>query len=99
MRPWLTSVAWVTDSASQSGYLPAMNNTEYSLLYSLLDWVENENSKGSQELIGTKYVDDDMAAGVQFTRPYCRWPNIPIYENEGDVNLAESWSCPDEGVY
>ncbi|KUJ12218.1 tannase and feruloyl esterase [Mollisia scopiformis] len=91
--------AWVTGSASQSGYTPAENSTEYSLLYSLINWVENKNSSGPQKLIGTKYVGDVVSAGINFTRPYCRWPNIPVYDGVGDVSLAESWSCPTAGVY
>lgn len=60
--------AWVTDAASQSGYLPSSNVTECSLLWSLIDWVENEASDGPERLVGTKYVDDDVSKGVQFTR-------------------------------
>lgn len=50
-------------------------------------------------MVGTKYVGDLASGGVKFTRPYCRWPTIPVFSGEGDVNLAENWSCPVEGVY
>lgn len=89
----------MTDSASQSGYLPANNSTEYSLLYSLIDWVENANSSGPNRIVGTKYVDDVPSEGVAFTRPFCRWPNIPIYSRKGNVSVGENWSCPEVGVY
>ncbi|KAF8855533.1 tannase-domain-containing protein [Acephala macrosclerotiorum] len=46
--------AWVTGAASQSGILLAKNSTNYSLLYSLIDWVENTNSSSPETMIGTK---------------------------------------------
>lgn len=49
--------------------------------------------------MGTKYLDDVQADGVDFTRPYCRWPNIPVYSGMGDVNAEENWNCPEAGVY
>lgn len=91
--------AWVTGAASQSGYLPSSNATDYSLLWSLIDWVENEGSEGPERMVGTKYVDDVVAEGVQFTRPYCRWPNVPVWDGVGSVDEEGSWSCPSAGVY
>lgn len=91
------ALAWVTGSASQSGYLPASNATEFSLLYSLIDWVENGTAP--QELIGTKYVDDVVASGIDFTRPFCRYPTIPVYNGSGNLSLASNWACPSEGFY
>lgn len=49
--------------------------------------------------MGTKYVDDVASEGVQFTRPYCRWPTVPVWDGVGDVNEAGSWGCPGVGVY
>lgn len=86
---WLLA-AWVTGATSQSGIFPAKNSTNYSLLYSLIDWVENTTSSGPETMIGTKYIGDVASAGVEFTRPYCRWPNIPVYDGKGNVNLADS---------
>jgi feruloyl esterase len=94
-----TSTAWVTDSASQSGYLPSSNATNHSLLYSLIDWVENANSTGPSTMIGTKYVNNVVSEGVAFTRPYCRWPNIPVWDGVESVDDAGSWACPSAGVY
>jgi feruloyl esterase len=91
--------AWVTGAASQAGYVPAKNNTEYSMLYSLIEWVENNNFSGTQKMVGTKYVGDVVSAGVQFTRPYCRWPSIPVYNGDGHIGVAESWACPMAGAY
>lgn len=88
----------MTDSAGQS-LQPASNGTAYSLLNSLIEWVEGKNSTGPHTMVGTKYVGDVASAGVKFTRPYCRWPTIPVFNGKGDVNLAENWSCPSEGVY
>ncbi|RDW77522.1 hypothetical protein BP6252_05575 [Coleophoma cylindrospora] len=89
--------AWVTGGVSQGGVLPENNATEYSLLWSLIDWVENGTAPVS--MIGTKYVDDTASLGVNFTRPFCRWPNVPIYSGDGNVTMAENWYCAEEGVY
>lgn len=91
--------AWVTGSASQSGYLPASNATDYDLLWALVDWVENEEGEKPERMVGTKYVDDVVDEGVEFTRPYCRWPVVPVWDRVGDVNQEGSWFCPREGVY
>jgi feruloyl esterase len=91
--------AWVTGSSSQSGFLPSSNSTSHSLLWSLIEWVENATSTGPSMMVGTKYVNDDVSRGVNFTRPYCRWPNIPIWDGSGILEEAESWSCPEEGAY
>jgi feruloyl esterase len=93
------NIAWVSGSASQSGYLPSSNATSHSLLWSLVDWVENSDSSGPEMMVGTKYVDDLVSAGVAFTRPYCRWPNVPVWNGAGDFDSEESWSCPTAGVY
>jgi feruloyl esterase len=91
--------AWATGAASQSGYLPSSNASEYSLLWSLIDWVENEASEGPERMVGTKYIDDAVGEGVQFTKPYCKWPNVLIWGGVGDVDREGSWSCPTAGFY
>jgi len=90
--------AWVIGSGtSQSGIPPAKNTTNYSILYSLIDWVENDNAP--QELIGTKYVDDVVDSGIDFTRPFCRYPTIPVYSGSGNLSDASNWACPSQGFY
>lgn len=89
--------AWVTGSASQSGIWPADNSTDYSLIWSLIDWVENGNAP--EAMIGTKFVDDEPSAGVAFTRPYCRFPVVAEYQGSGNVSDAANWACPTAGIY
>ncbi|KAI0146733.1 Tannase/feruloyl esterase [Pestalotiopsis sp. NC0098] len=86
--------AWVLDAASQGGSVPPVeSDASYSLLYSLVDWVEGGSSAAPESIIGTKYVED-TAPAVQFQRPICRWPAVAEYDGVGDVDDVESWSCP-----
>ncbi|KAI1866439.1 hypothetical protein JX265_007740 [Neoarthrinium moseri] len=85
--------AWVIDGASQGGIEPPVTDSNYSMLLSLVDWVEGGTSAAPERVIGTKYVGD-VAPLVQFTRPVCRWPHVAKYNGLGDVANADSWSCP-----
>lgn len=89
--------AWVTGSSSQSGIWPTNNSTDHSLIWSLIDWVERDNAP--ERMVGTKFVGDDVTAGVDFTRPYCRWPVVAEYTGSGNASDASNWKCPAEGVY
>ena len=89
--------AWVTGTSSQSGIWPSDNSTDHSMLWSLIDWVEKGNAP--EVMVGTKYVGDDATAGVDFTRPYCRWPVVAEYTGSGDVSDATNWKCSVQGIY
>jgi feruloyl esterase len=43
--------------------------------------------------VGTKYVDDDRAKGVQATRPFCPHPDVARYTGKGDPSDAASFAC------
>lgn len=88
--------AWVLDGASQSVTPPIEGDASYSMLYSLIDWVEGGADSAPEKVIGTHYVDVDASPQVvQFTRPVCLWPTVAVYDGVGDVNDADSWSCPE----
>lgn len=89
--------AWVTGSASQSGIWPVNNSTDHSLIWSLVDWVEKGNAP--EVMVGTKYIGDKPAAGVDFTRPYCRWPVVAEYVGSGNASDTANWRCPTQGIY
>jgi feruloyl esterase len=93
--------AWVLDGASQSGITPQVEgNATYSMLYSLIDWVEGGAESAPEKVVGTHYVDAGASPlVVQFTRPVCRWPTVAVYDGVGDVDDAGSWSCPVTGTH
>jgi Tannase and feruloyl esterase len=53
-------------------------------------WVTKNVAPG--KIIATRYVDNNPAKGVQYTRPLCPYPAQAHY-NGGDPNSASSFSC------
>jgi len=45
-----------------------------------------------EEIIATKYVNDDIKSGVAFQRPLCVYPAVARYTG-GDKNSASSFEC------
>jgi feruloyl esterase len=88
--------AWAVDGASQ-GSQPGGVGSEYSMLLSLVDWVEG-TGKAPEMVVGTKFVNDVPSEGIQFQRPVCRWPTVAEFQG-GDVDAAKNWACPGIGVY
>jgi feruloyl esterase len=68
------------------------NDTQHNILLALVDWVENDQAPGN--LIGTKFVDDNLEFGaVQSQRTHCVYPNASRWDGSGDIKKAESWQC------
>lgn len=89
--------AWALDGASQGGLAPGGEGREFSMLWSLVDWVEGR-AEAPERVVGTKYVNDTVGLGVQFQRPVCRWPTVAEFRGDG-LEDAGSWACPGRGVY
>ncbi|KAK4054366.1 hypothetical protein OIO90_003599 [Microbotryomycetes sp. JL221] len=70
--------------------LPAKDDVEHDMVRSMIEWVEK--GRKPRTLIGTKYVNDDINAGISFQRPLCGWPREAKYIG-GDVNAASSFKC------
>jgi feruloyl esterase len=51
------------------------------------DWVENGNAPESIEASRTRDGETDM------TRPLCPYPQVAVWDGEGDSNDAASFSC------
>lgn len=63
---------------------------EKNVLSAMVEWVENGIKP--EFLEGTKFVDDDVALGVDFTRRHCRYPLRNVYVS-GDHKNPGSWKC------
>lgn len=74
------------DEGEINGYDP-----KHNVLMALVDWVENGNAP--ETIIGTKFVNDTQALGVEFERAHCKFPKSNQYKGEGDPTLPESWEC------
>jgi Tannase and feruloyl esterase len=62
-----------------------------NVLLALERWVETGTAPSA--IVGTKYVDDDRAKGVQATRPFCPHPDVARYTGKGDPSDAASFAC------
>lgn len=67
------------------------NDPSENVLMAVVDWVENGNAP--ETLIGTKFVNDDKAQGIEFQRAHCKFPKRNQYKGSGDPNVIESWEC------
>ncbi|KAJ4366442.1 Feruloyl esterase [Neocucurbitaria cava] len=79
----------VGQSAAETNSLEPGQN----VLMAMVDWVE----KGSapETLIGTKWVNDTKALGVEFQRAHCKFPKKNMYKGVGDPDVVGSWECVD----
>jgi len=62
----------------------------HDLLVALDRWVEQ--GVAPAEIIGTHYVNNTPASGVQYQRPLCPFPEVARF-NGGDPNSAASFTC------
>ena len=76
----------------QSHGAPSKNtNPKYDIRKALELWVEK--GVAPESIIATKYVDNNSEDPVDFTRPICPYPKVPVYTGVGDVNRAASFEC------
>jgi feruloyl esterase len=61
-------------------------------LDALQKWVEEGISP--DEIIATKFPEDDPRQPATRTMPVCAFPAMAHYQGHGDVNTASNWSCP-----
>ena len=81
------------NSFGQTGH-PTAKGKAYGVYDALEEWVEKGTAP--DDIIATKYLDDDVAKGVQMTRPLCPYPQIATYKGTGDTNDAANFSCAAE---
>ena len=63
----------------------------HDLLMALDRWVEQ--GVAPDQIIATKYVNDQPASGVAFQRPLCPFPQVARYDGSGDPTSASSFTC------
>lgn len=67
---------------------------QHNMELALVEWVEKGTAPSS--IAATKYVDDDPAKGVKFTRPLCPYPKVAKFNATGDLNGAANFVCAAE---
>ncbi|KAL4951396.1 feruloyl esterase B precursor [Aspergillus filifer] len=75
--------------------VPGYQDAKHDVLRAIMAWVENGTAPDA--IVATKFVNDDPAQGVDRQRPLCPYPDVAVYDGEGDVDEAASWKCT--GLY
>lgn len=57
----------------------------------LVEWVES--GKAPDQIIATKFVNNQSSQGVDRTRPLCPYPANAIWDGKGDPKVAASFRC------
>ena len=71
--------------------LGAPEDAQHDVFLALRQWVEK--GQPPERIIATKYVSDNPANGVAFTRPLCPYPQQARYQGFGITTDAASFSC------
>jgi feruloyl esterase len=66
-------------------------DSDHDVFLALRQWVEQ--GIAPQRIIGTKYVNDDPASGIAFTRPMCPYPQQGRYRGAGATTDATNFAC------
>jgi feruloyl esterase len=66
----------------------------FAMLPVLDKWVDAGTPP--EQILATKYVNDDPSQGIARTMPLCKFPQQAKYKAAGDVNDAANWSCADQ---
>jgi hypothetical protein len=70
---------------------PVSSDPQHDIFKALVDWVEF--GIPPEQIIATKFVNDNPASGIAFTRPLCVFPKIASYKGTGNPAAAENWTC------
>jgi hypothetical protein len=73
--------------------LPVLADPQHNIFQALIEWVESGTPP--DQIIATKYVNDNPGIGVAFTRPLCVFPKVAQYKGVGNPNDAANWACVD----
>jgi feruloyl esterase len=82
--------AWVLGQGGNAAQAGIPFNAQYNVLAAMVDWVEKGVAPEFME--GTKFVNDTVASGVEFTRRHCRYPARTTFVG-GDYKRPDSWEC------
>jgi hypothetical protein len=78
------------NSFGNAGPAPS-SDPQHDILKALIDWVEFRSPP--ERIIATKFVNDNPASGVSFTRPLCVFPKLAAYKGTGDAADSANWAC------
>jgi hypothetical protein len=67
------------------------SDPQHDIFQALIHWVEFGTPPN--QIVATKYINDNPASGVAFTRPLCVFPNVAKYKGSGNASDAANWTC------
>ncbi|KAI8625541.1 tannase and feruloyl esterase [Xylariaceae sp. FL1651] len=68
----------------------------HNVLAAVVDWVEN--GAAPDNIIGTKFVNDSVDAGIMYQHRHCKYPYRSTYKGEGDSSAIGNWQCINFGA-
>jgi len=66
-------------------------DSNHDVIKALEAWVEQ--GKAPDQIIATKYTNDDPTQSALFSRPLCPYPSVARWNGTGDASDAANWSC------
>ncbi|KAF2685132.1 tannase and feruloyl esterase [Lentithecium fluviatile CBS 122367] len=75
----------------QLGGMAVSESPEDNMLRRIVAWVEQ--GEAPEFVRGTKFVNESVEIGVEFTRRHCKYPRVNKYVGEGDGTDEEGWVC------
>ncbi|EMD58812.1 hypothetical protein COCSADRAFT_203908 [Bipolaris sorokiniana ND90Pr] len=82
--------AWALGQGGRAAQAGIPFDAHHNLLAALVAWVEK--GAAPERVEGTKFVNDTVAAGVEFKRRHCMYPAKNVYVG-GNYREAGSWRC------
>ncbi len=77
--------------ANTFGQTIPLADPAHDVIKALETWVER--GKAPDQIIATKYTNDDPTQPALFTRPLCPYPAVATWNRKGDASDAANWSC------
>ena len=77
--------------ANSFSQVVAGTDPAHDVIKALEAWVEHNTAPN--QIIATKYTNDDPTQPVLFTRPLCPYPAVATWKGTGDASEAANWSC------
>jgi hypothetical protein len=71
----------------------ALQDPQHDVMRALEHWVED--GVAPDQIVATKYNNDEPADGVAFTRPLCTYPQIAERNGTGSDQDAKNYACID----
>jgi feruloyl esterase len=78
---------------NQFGQTGGDGDADHDVVVALEQWVEK--GLAPNQIIATKYVENDRTKGIAMTRPLCVFPKAAKYVGTGDLNEASNFICAD----